>query len=147
MSGYRSGQEWFRLTEPERVVAILREVGIEVLGNWDGCCCSNFSIRNVNVDISCGKGRKQGVWVWSRSSDYDDKVLLIPIMDEVLTQANEKSGRFPNFEKHYEPYNAPSQIERLVKSSRPLLQEAVLRLQVKDSGEFLTSDKAPLAPK
>lgn len=81
------------MDETEKVVAIIKEVGCSRLGNWDGCCCSHFSIRNVDVEISCGKGREQAVWISSRSQDYDDKELLKPIMAEVIRQVTEQSGR------------------------------------------------------
>ena len=50
-------------SEPELVLDLIKEVGVCRLGNWDGCCCSGFSVRNVNVDISCGKGRNRGIWI------------------------------------------------------------------------------------
>lgn len=80
------------MTETEKVVAIIRDVQCWRLGNWDGCCCCNFSVRNVDVDISCGKGREQAVWVSSVSDDYSVTGFLRPIMDEVVRQLAEQSG-------------------------------------------------------
>lgn len=88
------------MSETERVVAIIKDVECSSLGNWDGCCCSEFSIRNVLVEVSCGKGRKQGIWVSSRSMDYDDAGLLQPVMDEVFAQVTEQSGRGGPFAQH-----------------------------------------------
>lgn len=92
------------MSEPEKVVAIISEVQCRKLGNWDGCCCSNFSIRNVNVDISCGKGREQAVWVSSASGDYEDQSLLKPIMAEVIRQVTEQSARRGTFAQYFEPW-------------------------------------------
>jgi hypothetical protein len=39
----------------DMVVSIIREVGIERLCEFDGCLCSHFSLRNVDVHISCYK--------------------------------------------------------------------------------------------
>lgn len=94
------------MKEPQRVVALIREVECWRLGNWDGCCCSDFTVRNVKVDISCGKGRKQAVWVSSSSMDYEDKSLLQPIMDEVIRQVSEQSGCSRPFAQHLEEWKA-----------------------------------------
>lgn len=88
-----SAPESWVMTETEKVVAIVRKVGCWRLGNWDGCCCSRFSVRNVDVEISCGKGREQAVWVSSKSLDYIDAAFLKPIMAEVIRQVTEQSGR------------------------------------------------------
>lgn len=84
-------------SEPELVLELIREVGVHRLANWDGCICSHFSIRNVNVDMSCGKGRDRGLWIESRSGDYengDHDALLRPIAEEVVRQAA-TDGRGP----------------------------------------------------
>lgn len=101
-------QEWWQLSETDRVVEIIKEVGCSVLGNWDGCCCCNFSIRNVEVDISCGKGGEQAVWVSSNSCDYDGEPTLRPIMDEVIRQVTEQSGRGGSFAQFFEPWTNPN---------------------------------------
>lgn len=88
------------MSETQKVVALIKELECWRLGNWDGCCCSRFSIRNVDVDISCGKGREQAVWVSSHSMDYDDKSLLRPIMAEVIRQVTEQSGRARPFAQY-----------------------------------------------
>jgi hypothetical protein len=82
-------------------VALVREIKCWHLGNWDGCCCSQFSIRNVNVDISCGKGGEQAIRVWSNSMDYQDEADLRPIMDEVARQVAEGSGRGGVFAQYF----------------------------------------------
>lgn len=99
--------ESWKMSETDKVVALIREVELWRLGNWDGCCCSRFSLRNVDVDISCGKGREQAVWVSSASGDYDGQPSLQPIMDEVVRQLNEHSGRVPDFAQYFRPYEAP----------------------------------------
>lgn len=86
-------QSW-KMDEPEKVVAIIKEVGVWRLANWDGCICSRFSIRNVDVDISCGKGSDRGIRIDSPSMDYwnedtaddCDEKLLRPIAEEVKRQ-------------------------------------------------------------
>jgi hypothetical protein len=93
-------KEWWKMSEPERIVWIIREVGCSTLGNWDGCCCSRFSVRNVDVDVSCGKGREQAVWVSGRSMDYATEESLRPIMTEVVRQVSEQSGRGPHFAEY-----------------------------------------------
>jgi hypothetical protein len=93
-------QSW-AMSEPEKVVALLKENQLWRLAHWDGCCCSNFSVRNVNIDISCGKGREQAVWVSSTSGDYDDETLLRPIMAEVIKQLTGHSGRGGVFAEHF----------------------------------------------
>lgn len=99
-------EEGWKMSEPEKVLAIIKELGVWVLGNWDGCCCSKFSIRNVDVDIACGKGRNQGVYVSSDSMDYlnqdliMDEDLLRPIAEEVAKQCDEHAWRSKKFEYH-----------------------------------------------
>lgn len=93
-------QSW-KMIETEKVVALIRSVECWRLGNWDGCCCSNFSVRNVDIDISCGKGREQAVWVSSHSYEYHNKENLRPIMDEVIRQIDSKSGRIGEFARYY----------------------------------------------
>ncbi len=98
------------MSEQEQVVALIREVGINRLGNWDGCCCSRFSIRNVDVDIACGKGRHQGLWISSGSLDYGDtdaeqERSLRPIADEVVSQLREKSSRDDNWKVHFREWD------------------------------------------
>ena len=101
-------QSW-KMSEPEKIVAIIKEVECWRLGNWGGCCCSHFSIRNVDIDISCGKGREQAVWIGSPSMDYwngvskngNDENLLRPIMEEVVRQLTEQSGRGGTFAQYF----------------------------------------------
>lgn len=100
-------QSW-KMSEPEKVLAIIKEVGLWRLADWEGCCCSSFSIRNVHVDISCGTGRPQAVWMHSSSMDYpedgDHDKLLQPIMDEVVRQLDEQSGRGGTFSQYFKPW-------------------------------------------
>jgi hypothetical protein len=89
------------MTEPEKVVALIRDIGCERLGHWDGCCCSRFSVRNVDVEIACGKGsREQAVWVSSESLDYVNGRGLEPVMAEVIRQVVEQSGRSGEFTRY-----------------------------------------------
>jgi hypothetical protein len=94
-------EESWKMSEPEKVLALIRELGCWRLGNRDGCCCCNFSIRNVDVRISCGKGGEQGVWVGSGSTDYNAD-LLKPIMEEVVRQCDEECARAAPFIGHVE---------------------------------------------
>jgi hypothetical protein len=96
-------QSW-KMTEPEKVLAIVREVGVWRLGNWDGCVCSSFSIRNVDVDISCGKGRDQGVWISSPSYEYNDREQLRPIAVEIVRQLDEQANRAAPFKWYFGPW-------------------------------------------
>jgi hypothetical protein len=87
MTEYAYGAEWGK-TEPQRVTDLIREVGLHRLGNLDGCICCNFSIRNVDVEISCGKGGERGIKVSSASMDYENGTSeLKTIADEVHRQA------------------------------------------------------------
>jgi hypothetical protein len=89
------------MTESEEVVSLIKEVGCWRLGNWDGCCCSRFSVRNVDVEIHCGNGMEQSIWVSSYSMDYDDdEALLRPIMAEIVKQVTELSGRGGTFSQY-----------------------------------------------
>ena len=94
-----STEESWKMTEPEKVVAMIKELGCWRLGNWDGCCCSSFSLRYVDVRILCGKGGEQGVWVGSGSGDYDEESLQ-PIMEEVVRQCDEQAHRANPFIGH-----------------------------------------------
>jgi hypothetical protein len=87
-------QSW-KMSEPEKVLAIIKEVGTWRLANFDGCVCSSFSIRNVEVDISCGKGRDRAVRVYSCSFDYEENhdELLRPIAEELKRQIEESCHR------------------------------------------------------
>lgn len=85
------------MSEPNMVLAIIKELGIYRLGNCDGCVCSSFSLRNVHVDISCGKGTDRAVRVYSHSGDYDEghDELLRPIAEEVQRQVEGSDMRGP----------------------------------------------------
>lgn len=76
------------------IVDLIREVTVARLGGRDGCTCCEFSIRNVSVSVSCGKGMDRGVRVFSSSCDYhgcEDR--LLPIAREVARQTEEEDGR------------------------------------------------------
>lgn len=78
------------------VIGLIKEVGVERLSQFDGCSCGGFSVRNVDVDICCGKGRDRGVWVSSGSGDYTDAdAHLRAIADEVASQVEAADGRGP----------------------------------------------------
>ena len=87
-------QSW-AMKEPQQVLEIIKQLGIWRLGNLDGCCCSRFSVRNVDVEISCGKGGPRCVRVSSPSLDYMAVELLRPIAEEVKRQLEECDGRGP----------------------------------------------------
>lgn len=82
-----------KMSEVDKVVYLIKEIGCHRLGHWDGCCCSHFSIRNVNVAISCGKAGEQSVKVSSRDMEYRDLDTLKPVMQEVINQVTKNSGR------------------------------------------------------
>lgn len=107
-TAFFTAEESWRMSEPEKVVALIRHLQCWRLGNWDGCCCSRFSLRNVDVDISCGKGREQAVWVSSHSSYYSGEDDLRPIMDEVIRQVTEQSGRGGKFAQYFEEWKNPN---------------------------------------
>ena len=87
-------KESCKMSETEKVVTIIKEVQCWRLGNWDGCVCSNFSIRNVDIEISCGKSAaEQAVKISSRSMDYLEESALRPIADEVFAQVTEQANR------------------------------------------------------
>ena len=97
-------EESWNMSEPEKVVALIKEAEVWRLGNFDGCICSSFSVRNVDVQISCGKGQGRAIKVSSvsgdyyseRSGEYGDPEMLRPIAEEVQRQILEKSdGRGP----------------------------------------------------
>lgn len=76
-------QSW-KMQEPEKVLQILREVQCWRLGHWNGCCCSAFSLRNVDISITCATHGEQAVRV--SSAAYADQSLLDPILAEVHRQ-------------------------------------------------------------
>ena len=85
-------------SEPELVLDLVKEVGAARLGNFDGCVCSRFEVRNVHVDICCGKGRDRGIYIWSHSMDYleeDHEEMLRPIAEEVARQVQKADERGP----------------------------------------------------
>ena len=91
-------QSW-GMTETERVVSLIKEIECWRLGNWDGCCCSRFSIRNVDIEIACGKGSEQAVTISSPSLDYRGESDFALIMAEVVRQVTEQSGRGGHFKQ------------------------------------------------
>lgn len=75
-------EEWWKLSESERVSYLIREVGPSRLGNFNGCICSSFSIRNVDFDLSCGKGGgPRGIVITSCSMDYREEADYHPIIE------------------------------------------------------------------
>lgn len=91
------------MSEPEEVLALVKEIGVGRLGGADGCMCLHFNIRRVDIDVSCGKGRDRGLWISSRSMDYWDSStandssikMLRPIAEEVARQVEDSDGRGP----------------------------------------------------
>jgi hypothetical protein len=104
-----TAEESWQMSEPEKVLAIIKEMEIWRLGNWDGCCCCQFNIRNVSVDISCGKGRKQGVWINGGELDYGPgalpEKLLRPVADEVVRQLTEMTSRSGDWPVHFREWD------------------------------------------
>lgn len=92
-----TAKESWKMSEPEKVMALIKEIGVWRLGNCDGCMCSHFALRNVTVDISCGKGTDRAVRVYSASGDYDvdHDELLRPIAEEVRQQVENSDNRGP----------------------------------------------------
>jgi len=92
---------WWATPEHERIVELVREIGVWRLGNFDACVCSRFSIRSVEVEINCGKARPRGVRISSVAMDYwngssedgNNEILLRPIAEEVARQVAESDGR------------------------------------------------------
>jgi hypothetical protein len=90
--------ESWKMSEPSKVIAIIRDVGCWRLGHWDGCCCSHFSVRDVTIEISCGKGAEQAVWVYSASSEWSGRSAdLRAIASVVLDELRINSGRSDNW--------------------------------------------------
>src|SRR6185312_17385679 len=93
----------WKMQEPEKVLALIKEMEVWRLGNFDGCCCCRFSLRNVDVEVGCGKGGDRGVWVSSPSMDYWDRMtedssderMLRPIAEEVARQVEASDHRGP----------------------------------------------------
>jgi len=34
---------------------LIKDVGVDRLGSFDGCLCTHFAVQNVSVDVSCRK--------------------------------------------------------------------------------------------
>lgn len=88
--GFDYTLDWGK-SEPQRLLNLIREIGIHRLAAFDGCLCGSFEIRNVEIDISCGKGRDRGIWISSRSLAYppsegDLKQILYEVGKEVQRQ-------------------------------------------------------------
>lgn len=89
-----TAEESWEMSEPDMILSLIQQVGVWRLSNSDGCMCGGFTLRNVKVDIACGKGRKRAIWVSSNSMDYtkNDETLR-PIADEVARQVEDGDGR------------------------------------------------------
>lgn len=66
------------------VVDLIRQVGVSMLCSRDGCTCGGFAVRNIEVEISCGKGEDRGVRVFSKHFDYEG------LQDRLLPVARER---------------------------------------------------------
>lgn len=64
-------KEWSK-SQQQKIVDVIREVGIHRLAGFDGCLCGGFEIQCVKVDFACGKGRDRGIYISSRSMDYSE---------------------------------------------------------------------------
>lgn len=100
--------EWQK-SEPEKVLDVIKDVGIHRLGNLDGCICCSFSIRDVNVSVSCGKGSNRGCRIYSNSMDYptDEKELslvLSEVGDEIVRQINDLHDGRGEMPLHFRPW-------------------------------------------
>lgn len=98
--GFDYSLHWYT-PEPQRVLEVLKEVGIHRLANFDGCLCGCFAIRNVKIEISCGKGADRGIKISSRSMDYPASAeelekVLCEVGNEVQRQIDDlHDGRGP----------------------------------------------------
>lgn len=82
--------------EVQDIVDLVREVGVYRLCSRDGCTCGGFTVRNVEVEVSCGKGFDRGVRVFSNHFDYHGREdSLLPVAREVARQVEEDDGRGP----------------------------------------------------
>jgi hypothetical protein len=95
-------QQSRKMQEHEMVLAIVKEVEVWRLGHFDGCCCCWFRVRDVQIDVSCGKGSERAVRVYSQSDDYwnensksPNEVFLRPIAEEVARQVEMSDHRGP----------------------------------------------------
>jgi hypothetical protein len=98
-------RRWWNTPEHQRVVEVISDAEVARLANFDGCICSRFSVRNVDIEIGCGKGGKRGVFISSPSLDYwdgesaddCDPELLRPIAEEIVRQlaGGDWDGRGP----------------------------------------------------
>jgi len=96
-------EESWKMNEPEKVLVLIKNIGVWRLGNCDGCMCCRFSLRNVDINVCCGKGGDRGVTISSRSLDYWDGVssngndtkMLRPIAEEIARQVEEGDSRGP----------------------------------------------------
>lgn len=85
-------EESWTMTETEKVVEIIKLVEVWRLANFEGCTCSKFNIRGVDVEISCGKGGPRVIEVSARSCDDHN---LRAIGEEVAQQVEVSDGRGP----------------------------------------------------
>jgi hypothetical protein len=105
-------KEWDK-SEPQKVLDVIKEIGIHRLSNMDGCLCGGFEIRNVEIDFACGKGRDRGIYISSRSCDYsDDEAGLAKELGEVGVEVHRQflelgDGRGP-IEVHFRKWNPKS---------------------------------------
>lgn len=80
----------------QAALALIRDVGVWKLGDFDGCLCGHFVVKGVEVDIACRKssgshGRTTMLRVHSESLDASIEE-LVPIADEVRRQIGEGDG-------------------------------------------------------
>lgn len=82
------------ISQPEAsiVAQIIRDVGPSVLGHFDGCICSRFSIRNVDFVVSCGSSSARGAVISTKSGDYEKVSDLSPIVDAFQEEMSEICG-------------------------------------------------------
>ena len=81
----------------DHVLGLIKDQSIYQFSATDGCMCGGFELKEIHVDISCGKGLPRVVRVWSNSGDYgyeeEQEVLFKDIEEEVRRQVMEADGR------------------------------------------------------
>ena len=87
-------ENWLEKHRVRPVIDLLKNVGYQGLNFSDGCACGGFEVMGVCVEVGCGKGAGEGVWVHSPHGDFDgQQEVLAPIADEVARQIKEAYWR------------------------------------------------------
>lgn len=91
------------MAEVDSVLALIRDTGLHQLGDLEGCVCCSFNVRNIAVEVSCGKGTPRGIRVWHDEVTRDgiskedaDEAFLRSVGEEVARQAEtDRRGEMP----------------------------------------------------